>query len=146
MNRAKTWYFKNRRRVLRRAHKYYRAHKAERRAYAKKWFEANKEKMLELNRAWRKANKKRCSRNHKYSLIRRKYGLDKQAYWALKRSNNFKCYNPFCSTKKNLRVDHDHKTGKVRGMLCIGCNTALGSLKENIKTIVGLKAYIQKYG
>lgn len=41
-------------------------------------------------------------------------------------------------------LDHCHSTGKVRGMLCIGCNTALGHI-ENKNRMLGLTEYLQKH-
>lgn len=52
-----------------------------------------------------------------------------------------KCQNPGCGATKRLHIDHDHETGKVRGLLCGGCNTALGHLKEDVDRIRGLADY-----
>lgn len=46
-----------------------------------------------------------------------------------------------CHTKKPLVLDHDHKTGKARAMLCNPCNTALGLMHEDPDAIEGLLAY-----
>ncbi|UXO93909.1 endonuclease VII domain-containing protein [Pseudanabaena phage Pan2] len=51
------------------------------------------------------------------------------------------CQNPGCSETKNLHIDHDHDTGKVRGVLCSSCNTTLGHMKENVERIRGLAEY-----
>ncbi len=40
-------------------------------------------------------------------------------------------------------VDHCHKTKRVRKLLCMQCNTALGMVKENIATLTNMIAYIQ---
>lgn len=48
-----------------------------------------------------------------------------------------------CKTKKMLSVDHDHITGKVRGLLCNRCNSALGMLRDNPVIIKRALLYIQ---
>jgi hypothetical protein len=45
----------------------------------------------------------------------------------------------------HLSVDHDHKTGKVRELLCAHCNTALGKLREDAAIAAAMLAYIQKH-
>jgi len=42
-------------------------------------------------------------------------------------------------------VDHDHTTGRVRGVLCSACNTALGLLKEDETRMAALISYIRKH-
>jgi Recombination endonuclease VII len=41
-------------------------------------------------------------------------------------------------------VDHCHTTGKIRGLLCGNCNSALGLIKENIPSMENMIAYIKK--
>lgn len=43
----------------------------------------------------------------------------------------------------NLAVDHDHRTKKVRGLLCGACNTSLGLLRENETIISNLIKYLK---
>ena len=45
-----------------------------------------------------------------------------------------------------LAVDHDHGTGRIRGLLCMKCNRTLGLVKESIKTLNGLVSYLEVYG
>ena len=42
-----------------------------------------------------------------------------------------------------LAVDHDHSSGKIRGLLCVKCNTALGLLKDSKERIKTLLEYIE---
>lgn len=44
--------------------------------------------------------------------------------------------------KNGFHVDHDHSTGKIRGLLCHGCNLALGNLKDDPARISGLYEYL----
>jgi len=42
-------------------------------------------------------------------------------------------------------IDHDHKTEKVRGVLCNSCNMALGFLRDNIEIAQGVVEYLKKF-
>lgn len=46
---------------------------------------------------------------------------------------------------KALVVDHDHKTGKVRGLLCCLCNTMLGFAAESTKVLELAAQYLRKH-
>ena len=46
---------------------------------------------------------------------------------------------------KKLCVDHDHKTGKVRQLLCRNCNMILGQVDDNINHMEKLTAYLKKH-
>lgn len=46
---------------------------------------------------------------------------------------------------RNLSVDHCHKTGKVRKLLCSNCNRVLGFVKENISTLESFILYLKEY-
>lgn len=46
--------------------------------------------------------------------------------------------------KKRLAVDHCHKTGQVRGLLCGQCNFALGAFQDNRETIQSAIAYLER--
>ena len=49
------------------------------------------------------------------------------------------CKKPF---ERTPHIDHDHKTGKARGLLCISCNQALGKLGDNLEGLTAAVNYI----
>jgi hypothetical protein len=69
-------------------------------------------------------------------MVQRTYGISPEDYRALFLAQGGRCF--ICQRKvhtKRLAVDHDHKTGEVRGLLCAdderGCNHAvLGNIKD----------------
>ena len=46
--------------------------------------------------------------------------------------------------KRGICYDHDHKTGKFRGWICLRCNSALGLVKENIETLEAMIKYLKR--
>jgi hypothetical protein len=82
-------------------------------------------------RAERTRSKKAGTSRH-YRL-RQRYGIngaDEQAMIAVQRG-----LCAICSNAKAEHVDHDHETGRVRGVLCPGCNTGMGQLKDDPATL-----------
>jgi hypothetical protein len=60
----------------------------------------------------------------------REYGLSVTGYQNLLAQQNGVC--AICrEPDRDLCVDHDHKTGRVRSLLCNGCNSAIGFLRES---------------
>ena len=49
-----------------------------------------------------------------------------------------------CGSTANLCIDHNHITGKFRGVLCNNCNIALGHLHDNPEVIIKLFKYIKE--
>lgn len=52
---------------------------------------------------------------------------------------------PGHSRLKKWSIDHDHKTGAIRGILCIHCNAALGFLRDDEKIALAAAEYLLKY-
>ena len=49
-------------------------------------------------------------------------------------------------TARRLAVDHDHKTGKIRGLLCISCNVGLGHFQDDVELLRSAILYLQEGG
>jgi hypothetical protein len=83
---------------------------------------------------------------YKEYLLRKRlkrYGLTKEQYVELLVLQNFRC--KICLKKAdNLRIDHDHESGKVRGLLCNACNLALGLFRDNTQVLDDARKYISE--
>jgi len=87
------------------------------------------------------------------SELKRKYNLSLDDYDTMFIIQNGKC--ALChqperiknndGSVRQLAVDHDHLTGKIRLLLCHDCNLALGLLKDNIELLDNAKQYLLKY-
>ena len=65
----------------------------------------------------------------------RTLGITEEKYWDLYHKQEGRC--GICNRRlyskryKSFCVDHDHKTGKIRGLLCHNCNRAIGMLQDD---------------
>jgi hypothetical protein len=100
---------------------------ASQKARRKEYYEANKSRLLGLIKQWQVDNPERTLFNQRNRNFRRKYGISEPDYQAMIASQNGAC--AICLNKdkgKRLAVDHCHKTGRIRQLLCGRCNGALG--------------------
>jgi len=71
------------------------------------------------------------------------YGLTPQQYNELIDRQDNKCAIcrvEECQTGKSLSIDHDHESGRVRGLLCYKCNTTLGWFEKRLEFIINYLA------
>ena len=106
------------------------------------------------NKCTRHAATGKGYRQHRNKILKYKYGITLAEYEEkLEKQNRVCaiCLQPEKTQKsKNggpipLAVDHNHTTGKLRGLLCRDCNVALGSLQENIQRIEAMSRYLYEY-
>jgi hypothetical protein len=76
----------------------------------------------------------------------KRHGMTVDDYDSMLRGQNGSCAICFSADPggQNGRfcVDHDHKTGVVRGLLCVNCNWALGNVKDDIKILQSAIRYL----
>lgn len=83
-----------------------------------------------------------CKKCQAFYHIKRTYGLSKNDYLSMLNEQNNGCKICGVSDVK-LVVDHNHKTGKVRGLLCHNCNVAIGKLQESPELFFRALQYIK---
>lgn len=114
-----------------------------RRAYYAK----NRDALIEQRRKYRAANSEKIRAKEKLRWRKKKYGITHAEFLSLLESQGGVCAicklpalgrggrNAFC-------VDHCHKTGSVRGILCSNCNSAIGLLFDDASVVASAAAYL----
>ena len=105
----------------------------ERRVASAEWYRANRAEALASTRVRKLA----------------RYGLTPETYQDLSESQGHVCAicgSPYGleSQKHPLYVDHCHKTGKVRGLLCSHCNAGLGHFRDNPELLMEAARYLTR--
>jgi hypothetical protein len=95
-------------------------------------------------KARHQANPERTRNND----LKRNYGITLQEHQEMYEEQNgvcAVCEKPGDGKWKKLCVDHDHKTGKVRQLLCRNCNMVLGQVNDNPNLLSDMILYLQKH-
>lgn len=72
-----------------------------------------------------------------------KYGMTVGHYELMLKSQDNKC--AICGKELTKPcIDHNHKTGKVRGILCRSCNTGLGLFQDNFELLRKAAVYLER--
>lgn len=90
------------------------------------WRRTNREKYLAQQR---RANAKTGEYRRDWHL-RRRYGIGSADYERMYEAQDGRCAICRQSSAQRFHVDHDHASGRVRGLLCMRCNTALGHMES----------------
>jgi ferric-dicitrate binding protein FerR (iron transport regulator) len=126
------------------------ATRAYHRAYYPKWRKRNQEKVRAWNRAWNAAHPNELSAMH----LKRRYGISGEDRQQMFDAQEGKC--AVCGRSISLvvhgrnhpdmgHVDHDHRTGMVRGLVCRSCNTALAMVRDDPRVARAVACYLEKF-
>jgi len=117
------------------------------RANSARWRVENVERHRENCDRWSKKNPKRRDFIMWRAHIRRKYGISPDDYEKILTEQGGRCGICRCLPQvgKKFHVDHDHKSKKVRGLLCIHCNFAVSRLDISIDWAQSALDYLKKY-
>lgn len=168
----KKWRDKNADRLRKKDREYFLKNKEKIMEYKSKWVEDNRDRVNELERIRRqkrleqkrkyyeehkeeiRLKKKQLSEERKakqkISKFRhhlKKYNISYEDYMNILEKQQGKClgcYRTESQINKRLSVDHCHKTGRVRGLICFTCNLVIGNCYENIDTLNNLIEYLKK--
>ena len=93
-------------------------------------------------RVYHHKNKERITKQMLVSHRRRLYGLNEEEYNDMILSQNNLCAICNKPSDKTLHIDHDHETGRIRGLLCHSCNVGIGLFKEDVDSLASAITYL----
>lgn len=102
------------------------------------------------SKEYRKAEYKRNKETYRENSYKRKFNISIEDYNYLFNKQNGLC--SICKGKfvgrkdaRHFAIDHNHKTKKIRGLLCSNCNKLLGMCKDNIEILKLAIKYLRRY-
>jgi hypothetical protein len=103
-----------------------------------------RDRWIKKSKEFRKTHEGQRSRRR--SAWKSRYNLSEDVYYQMCKTQNYSC--AVCGIRvtgnDHLHVDHDHASGKVRGLLCRCCNTAVGMVRESREILKNLIVYLEQ--
>lgn len=123
----------------------YSAKNAERiKQYSKAYSAKHAEKINRRSIEWQRNNPEAVLR----IKLKHKYGITPDEMRSIMEKQNHVCAicgtDNFNNRGRCLEVDHCHSTGRIRGMLCSGCNAAIGLMKDNPVVLRAAATYLER--
>jgi hypothetical protein len=128
---------------------YYKRNRAKYRRAVQKWKQANPDRVRAASHERYLEKREQILKANKTWRLKTNYGITPETYEVMREMQGGRCV--ICGTDKprgnhgTLCIDHDHKTGKVRGLLCGTCNRALGFFKDSESLLIAAAEYIRKH-
>lgn len=105
----------------------------------------NREKIKEDMKKWKLKNPEKYQLGVLRRSLKTRYGITLEQYnGMIEKQHNLCAICNKNNKKQRLSVDHDHQTGKVRGLLCNHCNNILGLWNDDIKILQSAINYLNK--
>lgn len=102
-----------------------------------------------LSKTDRRLMHKNTIANREWQL-KTKYGLSIDDVERMLKDQNSRCSICRCPIGPEwydkFHVDHNHTTGKVRGLLCLTCNLGLGAFKDSVRRLAQAIVYLEEHG
>jgi len=113
---------------------------AHRRQYNKTYYARHRERLNAQQKEYRKQHIRQIHDRH----LQTTYGITLTEYGEKIRAQNGRC--AICEQPDPaLGVDHDHRTGVVRELLCGRCNSMLGFADDNVDLLSAAAAYVRQH-
>lgn len=148
----KNYRLKNLEKVKQASREHWHENKEKYKKTRKKYYTENKEEIQKKSKEYYQKTKERRAFCNRKTHLKVNYNLSLEEYSSMAINQNNCCAicnkpeTTFLNGKqRKLAVDHDHKTGKIRELLCGDCNTTLGKLNEDIELFNKFIKYLEKH-
>lgn len=109
-----------------------------------KWASPHWPRMLTPAENAKEHNRKpKTKERNKRQQLKREYGITPEIHQAMMAKQRGRC--AVCGDQKPLHIDHCHKVGRVRELLCNACNSAEGFLRSDPERTRAMLAYVEKW-